>query len=379
MSAGKVLVLGGSGTFGERVAEALAATADLRVVITGRDAQRGTSTAARVGAEFLACDLSRPDELPAALERMRPALLVHCAGPFQGRGYDVARACLAHDVHYLDLADAREFVCGIRVLDEKARARGLVVGSGASSAPTITHALVSELAPQFERIEELQIALSPGNQNPRGAATLGAVLGYLGQTQRVCVDGAWTSRPSWGDRRRLEFPASVGQRDVYACEVPDLELFPTVFGARTVRFHAGLELGVMNAALTCLRVLRAARLVPSLERCAPLALRLSLLLYRFGSKNGALAVWARGPAESDGSEIERRIALVTDDDGPATPSSPSILLAHKLLLAEGLPAGASPCMGWLTLDELLEHLEPLGIWCETGDEAGWKRRRRRAV
>jgi hypothetical protein len=376
MTTATVLVLGGTGIFGMRIAQALADTSGLRVVITGRDAERGAATAAQMGAEFLACDLSQPGTLDAALERLRPTLLVHCAGPFQGRGYDVARACLAHGAHYLDLADGREFVSGIHVLDEQARDRGLVVGSGASSAPTITYALVRELVPEFERIDELQIALSPGNQNPRGAATLGAVLGYLGETQRVFVDGAWTSRPGWGDRRRLDFPPSVGRRDVYACDVPDLDLFPPAFDARSVRFHAGLELGVLNGLLTGLRFLRSARLVPSLERCAPLALRLSMLLYRFGSKNGALAVWARGPSATGGGEIERRIALVTDDDGPATPSSPGILLARKLLLGEGLPTGAAPCMGWLTLDELLEHLEPLGIWCEQGAESGWKRRTR---
>lgn len=286
----------------------------------------------------------------------------------------MSRACLASRVHYLDLADAREFVCGIGVLDREAKARGLTMGSGASSVPTVTHALIHELASEFERIDELRLALSPGNQNPRGASTIGAVLSYLGATQRVCIDGEWQQRQGWGDRERLAFPPSVGLRDVYNCEVPDLELFPHVFDAHTVRFHAGLELGVMNRALSALRALRAARFVPPLERFAALALRLSLLLYRFGSKNGALAVWVRGVGAKDRSEIERSIALVTDDDGPATPSSSGILLARKLLLGDGLPTGAYPCMGQLTLTELLKHLEPLGIWCEVGDGKTWRRR-----
>lgn len=369
-----VLILGGSGIFGGRVAAALARTEGLRVVVTGRNAQRGAANAARVGAEFLPCDLAQSGSLETALATTAPDLLVHCAGPFQGSDYEVARACLAAGVHYLDLADGREFVCGIGALDEEARKRGLVLGSGASSVPTVTHAMISELLPEFERIDELRLALAPGNQNPRGAATIGAVLGYLGQPQRVWIDGAWQERQGWGDRTRISLPPSVGARDVYNCEVPDLELFPRAFGARTVRFHAGLELRLMNRALSCLRVLRAARLLPPLEGCANLARRLSLLLFRFGSKNGALAATVRGPSAKDGATIERSIALVTDDDGPATPSSPSILLARKLLLGPGLPAGAYPCMGQLDLDELLAHLEPLGIWCETGGDREWQRR-----
>jgi len=374
MSERTVLVLGGSGTFGGRVAAALAETEGLRVVITGRSVARGETNAARSGAGFARLDLAEPGALAELLTETSPDLLIHCAGPFQKTDYHVARACLAKGVHYLDLSDGREFVCGIGTLDEQARERGLVVGSGASSVPTVTHALATDLAPEFARIDELHMALTPGNQNPRGASTIGAVLSYLGTPLRVWQDGRWSERPGFGDRRRLVFPPSVGERDVYNCDVPDLELFPRAFGARTVRFRAGLELGVINRILTLLRLLRSARLVPSLARCAPLALRLSLLLYRFGSKNGALALWARGPSAESGEPIERSIALVTDDDGPATPSSPGILLARKLLLGEGLPPGAYPCMGQLTLAELLEHLEPLGIWCEVGDGKTWQRR-----
>lgn len=370
-----VVVLGGSGIFGSRIAGALAQTPGLRVRVAGRNAERGRETARRVGAEFVRCDLADPGSLRLGLEGAD--LVVHAAGPFQGQRYDVAEACLELGVHYLDIADARDFVCGITALDAQAREKGLVVGSGASSVPTITNALVQELAPEFQRIDSIQIALTPGNQNPRGVSTIAAVLSSLGRHHRVWNDGRWMERPGWGDPVGLEFPPKVGMRTVYACEVPDLELFPEAWEARSVRFHAGLELGVLNGALTVLRVLRELGLVPAPQRLAPLALRLSLRLYGRGSKNGALAVWVRGPAKcadaepgSGHKEIEGKIALVTDDDGPATPSTPAILLARKLLVGEGLPAGAYPCMGHLRLAEILAHLEPLGIWCARGDELG---------
>lgn len=378
MTARTILVLGGSGIFGGRVAKALAETPGLSVVIAGRNAAAGSAAGARIGAGYVACDLGREGALRAALASVAPALLIHAAGPFQGARYDVALACIEAGVHYLDLADARAFVSGIGALDGAARARGVAVGSGASSVPTITHALATELAAGFERIDALQIALSPGNQNPRGASTIAAILGSLGKTQAVWTDGRWRAVPCWGDRRRLAFPPSVGERDVYACDVPDLELFPQAFGARTVRFHAGLELRVLNAALSALRALRAAHLVPPLAPLAPLALRVSLTLYSRGSKNGALAVWARGAprgAPAEAGLVERGLALVTDDDGPATPSSPAILLARKLLLGGGLPAGAYPCMGLLELDEILAHLAPLGIAClRDGGDGRWSAR-----
>lgn len=361
-----VTILGGTGIFGGRIARALAATGSHAVRVSGRDRTHGAQRAAEAGASFLALDLRDARALERAIGES--ALVVHAAGPFQGRDYTVARACIAARVPYLDLADARAFVTGIGALDAAARERGVFVGSGASSVPTVTYALATELVGAFASLDALDIALAPGNQNPRGAATIGAVLGQLGAAQQVWIDGAWRTRRGFGDRALLEFPPLVGRRAVYNCEVPDLDLFPAAFGARSVRFRAGLELGGFNRVLASLAALRRARLTPSLEPLAPLALRVSLWFYGRGSRNGALAVWARG-RDSSGAAIERKIALVTADDGPATPSAPGILLARKLLRGELAP-GARACMGLLTLRELLEHLEPLGIWCARCDERG---------
>src|SRR5207247_2609299 len=113
--------------------------------------------------------------------------------------YRVAELSIELGAHYLDLADAREFVAGIGQLDDQARQRGLLVTSGVSSTPAITSALIEELRPEFSRIDEIHTALSPGNQNPRGVSTIAAVLSYLGRKIRVWQDGQWVERPGWGD------------------------------------------------------------------------------------------------------------------------------------------------------------------------------------
>jgi hypothetical protein len=97
------------------------------------------------------------------------------------------------------------------------------------------------------------------------------------------------------------------------------------------------------------------------------------MLYPLGSKNGALAVWLRG-RDRAGAAIERRLAIVTDYDGPATPSSAAILLARKLLDGPPPRSGAFPCVGFLRYDEIVAHLRPLGVWTVRGDETGWQPR-----
>jgi hypothetical protein len=247
-----------------------------------------------------------------------------------------------------------------------------LVASGVSSTPAITSAMIAELVPEFARIDEIHTALSPGNQNPRGAATIAAVLSYLGRRIRVWRGGRWVGRAGWGDAERPGFPLPVGRRRVYNCDVPELELFPKTFGAKTVRFSAGLELNLLNYLLSfCAVHSRAFGL--DFTRHARFFLKVSLMLFPWGTTNGALAIWLRG-LDHAAKRIERRIALVTDYDGPATPSSAAVVLARKLL-TDGPPrTGAFPAVGLVSLDELLAHLHPLGIWCARGDESGWSTR-----
>ena len=363
-----VTVLGGSGIFGSRIASALARHPGVHVRIAGRNARKGERLASLMGAEFRPCNLKDRTSLRDCLRGAY--LVIHAAGPFQDRDYTVAEVCLELGAHYVDIADARHYVMGIRILDKPARDRGLFVTSGASSVPAITYSLIDSVRSDFHSIEEIQVALAPGNQNPRGASTIAAILTYLGRPIPVWQQGTWCLRPGWGDMRLLRFPPKVGWRRVYNCDVPDLELFPHSWGARTVSFHAGLELGIFNYLLFWIGRARKYYHFERLPEFAPWFLRLSLLLYPFGSKNGSLAVWVRG-LDLEGRRIERNKAIVTGNDGPATPSAAATVLARKMVERGPPCTGAHPCVGFVALEELMEYLRPLGIWCVPGEDGKW--------
>lgn len=364
-----VTILGGTGVFGSRIARNLARSTQASIRIVGRDMELGTRVAQEVNGEFRRADLENTASLARALEDS--FIVIHAAGPFQGRDYRVAHACIDCGAHYLDLADARDFVAGISQLDEAARRRGVLVCSGASSVPAVTHAMISAVQPAFSSIDAIDIALSPGNQNPRGASTIGAILSYLGRPIRVWDHGHWTTKRGWGHAHRRVFPSPVERRRVHTCDVPDLELFPTAFAARSVHFYAGVELDVINYTLSGIAMVRRLLSLDQLDRLAPKFLRGSLMLFRFGSKNGALAAWIRG-WNHDGQPIERRIGIVTEDDGPATPCSPASLLAQRMLRDGPPDEGADPCMGLVSLPDLAEHLSQFGVRIVHGDETGWR-------
>src|SRR5262245_30129415 len=102
----RVLILGGYGFFGARIAAALAADSRVSVVVGGRDAHKASDTAAALGLpreHGLAID-AHSENLAERLHELRVDVVVHAAGPFQEQSYDVARAAIAARCHYIDLA-----------------------------------------------------------------------------------------------------------------------------------------------------------------------------------------------------------------------------------------------------------------------------------
>src|SRR5689334_10574906 len=84
-----ILVLGGYGFFGRRIAASLASDSAIRLLIGGRDRQKALQAAAALGlpdSSAVAIDASHP-AFAAELKRLGVATLVHTAGPFQGQDY----------------------------------------------------------------------------------------------------------------------------------------------------------------------------------------------------------------------------------------------------------------------------------------------------
>lgn len=365
---GTVCVLGGHGNFGRRISAELSGRPGLSVRVAGRDASAGSKFADSIGATFHLCDLREPAQLRGAIEGAQ--VVVDAAGPFQNRDYAVARQCIEMGIHCIDLADARGYVTGIEALDAQAAERQTMVASGASSVPAVTSAMIDRLTPQFGRISDISAALTSGNRHPRGPATLAAALASVGRPFNITMNGREKTVHGWSDGRRIEFPRPVGTREGYLLDVPDVALFPARYDAANVRFHGGVELTLFHRVLSGVSWLRRHVLDLDLSRWGHFMGAASHLLGRVGTSNGCLAVWIRG-TDPAGRPLQRRLALVTDRDGPATPCAPAVLLAERILTQGPPRIGAFPCVSLLTFEELVDWLRPHGVWPVHGDAYEW--------
>jgi saccharopine dehydrogenase-like NADP-dependent oxidoreductase len=349
------VVLGGYGNFGRRVAMALAADRNYRVVVAGRDLQKARAVADEVGSSAEAASLDgRATNLAAELGRLGANVVVHTAGPFQGQDYSVAQACVEARAHYVDLADARGYVCGIGELDQAALSKDVLVASGASSVPALSSAVVDMLLTEFSTIESIDHGITSGAKPP-GLATMEGVLGCAGKAFEQWQDGIWRTVYGWQDLTRREYPRPLGTRWIANCDVPDLDLFPQRYApVRTVVFRAGVGMTVGMLSTWVASWLVRAGLLSSLVPHVPMLHKLALAVERFGSKSSAMHVTVRGLDAQSRSISRSWWLLAGNDHGPQIPCFPAIALARKLLRGEIRVRGAMPCMGLLSVDEILD-------------------------
>jgi len=123
-----------------------------------------------------------------------------------------------------------------------------------------------------------------------------------------------------------------------------------------VIFKAGVELPIFNLGLSVLAQVKRRMPQINLPVLAVLLVKISRLFKNFGSFSGGVMAKLE-----DQHGNRKSLALVTSQNGPRIPTSPSVILARKLL-RDGPPAyGAFPCVGFISLDELRNYLEPFGI------------------
>lgn len=360
----RVLIIGGYGNFGSYITKQLVYDAGLQIIISGRSQEKCLALADRYKdapnpPAWHVLDIRK--DFPRALQETAPDIVIHTSGPFQGQGYDVAEACIAQGCHYIDLADGRNFVCGIGVLDQKAKKKNISVISGASSVPALTAAIIDHYLPAFGKITAVDYAISTAQKTPPGVATIAAILGYAGKPFQTLIDGKMRNVYGWQSLHSRVFP-ELGRRWLGNCDVPDLALFPDRYkDLRTIRFYAGLEVPVLHVGLWALSWLARIGLLRGLERWAGFLRNAGRLCDCLGSKNSAFYMRLKG-AQNDGTPAEKTFTLITrSGDGPFIPCIPSILLARMLARGELQKPGAFPCMGIISLEQYMEGLKGLDI------------------
>ena len=362
-----ILILGGYGTFGRRIA-LRAAASGFQILVAGRSEAKAKAFCTAHPA-LSPLRLDRVGGLAAALAEHRPFAVVDAAGPFQGCAYDVVEAAIDAGAHYLDIADGRDFVVGITTLDAAAKAAGVVALSGASSLPALSGAVARRLADGLDEVKAVEIVLSASSRGTAGASVAAAILSYVGKPIRLWRGRRWIRGFGWQPLQRRSFAVAgarpLQRRLVALADVADLDLLPACLPGRpAVTFLAGTDVALHVVGLWLLGWLVRWRWLRDGRMLAPVLLR----LHRWSRWSAGLrsAFEIRLFGTSGARRIERRWTLIAErGDGPEIPSLAASILLDRLA---ALPPGARDAGQVLSLSDFEGMLGGLA--------AAWEQRER---
>ncbi|HEY4071356.1 MAG TPA: saccharopine dehydrogenase NADP-binding domain-containing protein [Sphingomicrobium sp.] len=359
----RVLIIGGYGNFGGYIARALAGDPNISLLIGGRSGSKAEAFASDLDAVNPATGytLDIADDIGSRLREIRPDIVIHTTGPFQSQDHRVARAAIAAEAHYLDLADGRHFVASIGELDEPAKEAGVAVIAGASSVPCLTAAFIDRYKPHFARLESASYGISTAQATNRGLATAAAILSYVGKPFTILSNGKQKRVFGWQGLHAVRYP-ELGLRLFGYCDIPDLELFPDRYPQlNELRFSAGHEVKLLHIGTWLLSWIVRLGAIRSLSPYAEQLLRLSFLCDPLGSDKSGFHMLLAGVG-SQGEAIQIRIFMIARQaHGPNIPCIPAILLARRMAAGGQVAPGARPCLDLVTLDEIMGAIARLDI------------------
>jgi hypothetical protein len=341
----KVLILGGYGTFGGRLAHLLADEDRLTLVIAGRSQEKAAAFCAKLKsrATVVPVGFDRDREIAPQLRQIAPDIVVDASGPFQAYGdnpHRVVTAALALGINYLDLADGSDFVRGIAQFDAEARARGLFVLAGVSSFPVLTAAVIRRLQHGMTRIDAVTGGIAPSPHANVGLNVIRAIASYAGKPIKLVRDGRESVGYALVETRRYTIapPGCLPLRPIRfsLVDVPDLRVLPALWPSlRSVWLGAGPVPEIWHRALNVFAWAVRLRLVGSLLPLAGL-MHGTMNRLSFGEHRGGMFIAVEGIGDG-GQRLERSWHLLAEGvDGPRIPSMAAEAIIRRCL-ADGLP------------------------------------------
>jgi hypothetical protein len=324
-----ILILGGYGTFGGRLAYLLAEEKRLTLLLAGRSKQKAKKFCEGLpsGAQKAPVFFERNADVEAQIRQIDPDIVVDAMGPFQAYGedpYRVVKACIANGVNYMDLADGSDFVKGIRQFDQEAKAKNIYVLSGVSSFPVLTAAVVRKLSQDITCINTIKGGIAPSPYAGVGLNVIRAIASYAGKPVSLTRNGKPATGYGLTETMRYTIcpPGYLPLKNTLfsLVDVPDLRVLPELWPELdSIWLGAGPVPEVLHRMLIGLSWLVRLRILPSLLPFAPVFHFVTNTL-RWGEHRGGMFVSVEG-TNQNGEKIERSWHLLAEgNDGPFIPS-----------------------------------------------------------
>jgi saccharopine dehydrogenase-like NADP-dependent oxidoreductase len=238
LSAGDILVVGGYGQVGLRIAAQLETEHPRRVVVAGRHPERAA------WARVKRIDVDDPASIEAALEG-----ICAVAACVRQREPHLLHAAIRRGLAYTSVAPPWIAWPDVAALHEEARRNGARAVLAAGLEPGISSVLARIGAEKVGRVDSVETALLLGVGDAYGADSTAFLLDEIAQTYDVTVEGRTEAIHAFERPARIDFPPPVGRRTAYSIPFRDQLYYPATLGARTAIARIALDPPWLGAAL----------------------------------------------------------------------------------------------------------------------------------
>lgn len=250
MTEGGILIAGGYGVVGQRIAAELAP--DYQVFVAGRHLEQAKATAAAIGhgVRGRAIDVTAEASIAAALEGI--ATVMSCID--QPRR-SLLHAAIERGLRYTDITPHLVELgrgAAYEELGASARASGACIVLGTGIVPGISNVIVRTLADALGGADVIETSLVLSASDAAGPASFDYFLRELMLPFEVHVNGADRPARAFSDPRVIRFPAPFGPRSAYLFPFSDQVLYPRTIAAQTVLSRLAIEPAALGRLLAAL-------------------------------------------------------------------------------------------------------------------------------
>jgi hypothetical protein len=326
----RIVIAGGTGFFGQRVA-GLLREMGVRPVIAGRDGEVIMDVEDRVslGAVLRADDV-----------------VVDAAGPFQARTAALIEVACEIGADVIDLNESLVHARRVDALADRVRESGIGVRSTCSAVSTVAAALVRRSA--IDRPVRVSALVAPASRETAHAGTLRALLASVGTPIEVWRDGRFAPAIGWRSSRTFALPPRCAYLVASALPLTLPAVWPSL---RAVDCWTDTSTPLANDVLALVARARPLRAIAG--RALPVGAALARI---FGTRRGAFAI----EVEDEGGRVAR-LALTAERRSYLIAAAPAALAARALAEGRSTERGIVPVDRHVDPEELLVYLGSLGI------------------
>jgi len=189
---------------------------------------------------------SKDDSIASAIQGFD--LVVHTAGPFQGRtDPTLLRACVQQKIPYVDVCDEYELAVTSKKelmdLAQKAKVPAVVCGGiwPGMSALMAAEAKAKLEAQTGEKCDTLDLSFFTAGTGNAGPTIVSATFLLLATPALVFMNGLAAKKEPWTEPRTVDFGPGVGNKPIWLLDNPDVPTTATTLGVPNVSSRFGTD------------------------------------------------------------------------------------------------------------------------------------------